>query len=218
MTGLPEAVVFDCDGTLADTESISERAWSDVLATYGYALTREDSLATIGLPYPQVFAYFAARVPLGDPAAFRTAVRARFRSRFATELVLFDDAIGLLRTLVGHGVPVAVASSSSHAHVERVLACAGTDGLVGAIVGSEDVTRHKPHPEPYLAAVAALGAPPGRSAAIEDTAVGVASARSAGLYTVAVVRGHVPAADLEAADRQVATVSLRDLKDGPWTR
>ncbi|MFU8840854.1 MAG: HAD family hydrolase [Nitriliruptoraceae bacterium] len=217
MTALPQAVVFDCDGTLADTEPISDRAWADVLRERGYVPTVADARETVGRPYRETFAHFDTRVPLGDPAVFRRALRERFLARFATELVLFDDAVGLLRALAGRGVPIGVASSSTHAHVARVLERAEVDGLVDAVVGSDDVTRHKPDPEPYRRALRLLEAEPSRSAAVEDTDVGVASARAAGLFTIAVVRGHIPPGDLAAADRIVLTVSLDDLEGGPWT-
>src|SRR6056297_3396141 len=118
---LPQAVVFDCDGTLADTEPISDRAWADVLVERGYSPTASDARATVGRPYPETFAHFAARVDLGEPTAFRRALRERFLARFATELELFEDSVGLLRTLAARGVPIGVASSSSHDHVARVL-------------------------------------------------------------------------------------------------
>ncbi len=207
-------VVFDCDGTLADTEPISDRAWADVLGELGYVPTAEDRRTTVGRPYAVTFAHFARRVPLGDPEAFRVRLRGRFLARFDTELEVFDDAVGTLRSVVAAGLPVAVASSSTRAHVERVLERAGLAGEVRAIVTAEDVARHKPDPEPYLLAASRLGAPPGRCRAVEDTEVGVASARAAGLYTVAVVRGHVPGADLVHADRVVSSLSVSDLALG----
>ncbi len=215
---LPQAVVFDCDGTLADTEPISDRAWADVLSERGYTPTAADARATVGRPYPETFAYFAGRVDLGEPSAFRRALRTRFLDRFATELELFEDTVGVLRTLASRGVPIAVASSSSHEHVARVLGRARLTRLVDVVIGSDDVVRHKPHPEPYLQAVGALGADPAASVAVEDTDVGVASALAAGLYTVAVVRGHVPAAELVAADRVVTTLTLDDLEARRWMR
>ncbi len=211
----PAGVVFDCDGTLADTEPISDAAWADVLGDLGYVPTDEDRRATVGRPYPVTFAHFATRVPLGDPAAFRGRLRARFLARFDADLTLFDDAVGVLRELVAAGVPVAVASSSSHAHVDRVLARAGVAELVGAVIGADDVTRHKPQPEPYLSAATALGVPPRRCAAVEDTDVGVASARAAGMFTVAVLRGHLPPADLAHAHRVVERLTRADLSPGP---
>ena len=208
----PAGVVFDCDGTLADTEPIAQASWTDVLDAFGYVPTEQDRRATLGRPYPVTFAHFAQRVPLGDPVSFRRRLRERFLTRFETELVLFDDAIGVLRALVDAGVPVGVASSSSRDHVLRVLERAEVVPVVGAVVGADDVDRHKPHPAPYLAAAAQLGVAPGRCAAVEDSDVGVASARAAGMFTVAVVRGHLPRAELSEAHRVVDRLTRADLE------
>lgn len=212
-----EAVVFDCDGTLADTEPISDRAWADVLGGLGYEPTAEDRLATVGRPYAATFAHFATRVQLGDPALFRQRLRARFQERFAGELRLFDDAIEVLRAVAAGGLPVAVASSSTRAHVQRVLERADVTELVTAIVGAEDVRQHKPHPEPYLLAAAKLSVTARLCRAVEDTEVGVASAQAAGMHTIAVLRGHVPAAALGHADRVVETLTIADLEPLTWT-
>lgn len=214
MRRLPPAVVFDCDGTLADTEPISDRAWADVLGELGYVPTAEDRRTTVGRPYAVTHAHFAQRVALGDPVAFRTRLRERFLVRFDTELELFDDAVGVLRSVVAAGLPVAVASSSTRAHVERVLERAQLTAEVRAIVAAEDVARHKPDPEPYRLAASRLGAPPARCRAVEDTDVGVTSARAAGLYTVAVVRGHVAEDELAHADRVVDSLRVSDLALG----
>lgn len=217
MTGnRPAGVVFDCDGTLADTEPISDGAWAEVLGELGYTPTAADRRATVGRPYPVTFAHFAARVPLGDATAFRTRLRARFLARFDTDLTLFEDTLEVLRTLATAGVAVGVASSSSHEHVARVLARAGVEDLVGVVIGADDVERHKPAPEPYLAAATKLGVPAARCAAVEDTDVGVDSALAAGMFTVAVVRGHVPRADLAHAHRVVDALTIADLEFDPW--
>ncbi|SRR6056297_581843 len=208
------AVVFDCDGTLADTEPISDRAWADVLGELGYLPTVEDRRTTVGRTYAATFAHYAQRVPLGDPAEFRDRIRARFLARFETELELFEDAVGTLRSVTAAGLEVAVASSSTRDHVVRVLERAELSAEVSAIIAAEDVARHKPHPEPYLRAAAELGTPPARCRAVEDTAVGVTSARAAGLYTIAVVRGYVPGDELTHADRVVSSLSLSDLALG----
>ena len=218
MTGTrPAGVVFDCDGTLADTEPISDRAWAEVLGELGYSPTADDRRATVGRPYAATFAHFAARVPLGDAAAFRTRLRSRFLAHFDTDLTLFEDALSVLRAMAAAGVAVGVASSSSHEHVARVLARAGVEDLVGVVIGADDVARHKPAPEPYLTAASRLGVPPARCAAVEDTDVGVASALAAGMFTVAVVRGHLPRADLAHAHRVVDVLSVTDLEFDPWT-
>jgi HAD superfamily hydrolase (TIGR01509 family) len=211
---LPSAVVFDCDGTLADTESLSDRAWTETLARRGYTATPADFRAVIGRPFPQNWAYFAARHDLGDQATFRAELRDRFVALFDAELTLYADAVTTLRTLVEHDVPVAVASSSSREHVERVLERGALTGLVAAIVGADDVERHKPDPAPYLLACDALGATPTATAAVEDTPVGIAAATAAGLFTVGVVRAATSAAELDAADRVVHEVTVASLVRG----
>jgi HAD superfamily hydrolase (TIGR01509 family) len=198
-TRLPAAVVFDCDGTLADSESLSNRAWSATLAARGYRATDADFEAVIGHPFPQNWAYFSARAELGEPTAFRSELRERFRALFDAELELHADAVTTLRTLAREGVPIAVASSSTHAHVVRVLERGALTPLVRVVVGADDVERHKPDPEPYLAAARELGVPPAHCSAVEDTPVGIASARGAGMYTVGIVRAHGDPETLMAA-------------------
>lgn len=205
----PLAVVFDCDGTLADTESVAERAWEELLAHRGYVATAEDHDAIIGLPFAQSWDHYAARVDLGPADAFRTQLRSRFVELLDQGLHLYDDALTTLERLADAGIAIAVASSSTRAHVERVLELGGVRDLVTAVVSADDVDEHKPAPRPYLEAVAALRVAPDRAAAVEDTAVGIASARAAGLYTVGVRRRRTPAERLAAADVVVETVEVR---------
>jgi HAD superfamily hydrolase (TIGR01509 family) len=209
--GLPPAVVFDCDGTLADTESLSDQAWRESLAAHGYEATEADFRAVIGHPFPQNWAYFAAKVDLGDQATFRRRLRGRFLELFDRDLELHDDAVDTLRQLAEAGVPIAVASSSSHEHVLRVLDRGGLTDLVAAVVGADDVPRHKPDPTPYVVAARHLGVEAARCTAVEDTVVGVASAVAAGMFTIAVVRAHGDAEALADADRVVDRVTLEAL-------
>jgi HAD superfamily hydrolase (TIGR01509 family) len=200
---LPQGVVFDCDGTLADTESLSARAWREVLGRRGLEATPEDHAAIIGRAWPAGFEHYSTRAELGDRDAFRAELRAFAADLYAEELELFPDAVATLLALREADVPVAVASSSSREHVRRCLVRGDLLGHVTAIVGADDVRDHKPHPEPYLAAAAALGLGAERCTAVEDTPIGVASARAAGSFTVAVVRGVLAEEELSAADRVV---------------
>lgn len=211
---LPEGVVFDCDGTIADTERLSDIAWREALQRRGYPADASDFAALVGRPFAHNWAHFSARADLGDVDAFRADVRTRFQELFATDLELHDDAVGVIRELVRRGVAVAVASSSSREHVERVLDRAGLVREITVTVCSDDVTEHKPLPAPYLEACRRLGIAPLRSSAVEDTTVGATSARAAGLFTVAVRRAHA-APDLAAhADRTVDLLTLEDLVRG----
>jgi HAD superfamily hydrolase (TIGR01509 family) len=211
-TSYPPAVVFDCDGTLADTESLSDQAWRESLTAHGYEPTEADFRAVIGHPFPQNWAYFSARIDLGDQATFRARLRGRFLELFDRDLELHDDAVDTLRELAAAGVPIAVASSSSHEHVLRVLDRGDLTDLVGAVVGADDVSRHKPDPTPYVVAARQLGVEAARCSAVEDTVVGVASAVAAGMFTVAVVRSHGDPEALAAAHRVVDEVTVESLR------
>lgn len=208
MTALPDAVLFDCDGTLADTESISAACWQEALAERGYRMTEADARSVLGHPFVRSFAHYADKVALGDPARFREELRACFGERLTRELVLYDDALETLRSLRSKGVPVAVVSSSSRAHVRRILEQGEITGQVGLIVGADDVEEHKPSPCPYRVAARQLGVDPGRCTVVEDTATGIAAGVAAGCFVVGVQRPHNDLGTLRAAHRVVAAVTV----------
>ncbi len=212
LTSLPAGVVFDCDGTIADTESLSSRAWTETLATHGYIPGPDDFDAVIGHPFPKNWAYFSARADLGEQAVFRASLRERFIELFDRDLMIYPDAVATMLALHAAGIPVAVASSSGHSHVDRVLERADLVGVVRVVVGADDVERHKPDPEPYLTAAAGLGLAPTSCTAIEDTAVGLVSAGKAGMFTVGIVRDHGSPQGLAGANRVVDELALDVLR------
>ncbi|MEX2486550.1 MAG: HAD family phosphatase [Nitriliruptoraceae bacterium] len=201
------AVVFDCDGTIADTESLAERAWSELLGEAGYRPTADDFAAIIGRSFMHNWQHFRAHVDLGDAEAFVARLRARYTELFAAGLDIYLDAVATIRDVASSGRAVAVASSSRHRHVIDVLERAGIAGIVDVVIGADDVARHKPDPLPYARAVDLLGVPAEHTTAVEDTAVGIASATAAGLFTVAVHR-RGGAHELSGADRVVTQLTL----------
>lgn len=203
---LPAGVVFDCDGTLVDTEPVSRRAWTTVLRRRGYEPTVEDFAAIIGHVWPRTFERFRNRVRIGDVDAFREEIRSEWERLWEEGIELFEDAVATLVAVTDAGVPVAVCSSSGRAHIERVLALGGLRDRVTVVVGREDTTTHKPQPGPYTFAVRELGLPPSRCTALEDTAVGVAAARAAGLFTVGVLRSGTAPQLLAEAHRVVSRI------------
>lgn len=192
----PLAVAFDCDGTIADTESPSLTAWSDTLTARGVPWSIGDLVALVGRPFVDNWTFFSARGDLGDEGEFRAEVRTRFRALIEQGLEVHDDVVGSMRVAHEQGAAVAVVSSSTRDHVGRILEHAGVAGLVRCIVASGDTAAHKPSPEPYLAACAQLGVAPDRTVGVEDTPTGARSSRAAGLWTVAVRRVHT-GADVE---------------------
>ena len=214
VTERPDAVLFDCDGTLADTEPISDRAWQDVLSGYGYAITSQDLRAVVGQPFAASYAHYAAKVGLEDPARLRARLRERFVARFESEMSLYRDAVDTLRELVVDGTPVAVVSSSSREHVARVLTWGELAAVVPLVVAAEDVNEHKPAPEPYVLAASHLGVDPTGCTVVEDTSVGVAAGLAAGCFVVGVRRAHNDERSLVAAHRVVDEVTTRSLTHG----
>lgn len=208
---LPEGVVFDCDGTIADTETLSKVAWRERLADVGYEASGEDFLHITGHPFPHNWDYFAGKADLGDPETFRGGLRARFQELSEAHLEVYQDTIVTMRAAAAAGIPLAVASSSSREHVLRVLEQGEVGDLVKAIVAFGDTDRPKPHADPYAEAVRQLGRDARSCVAVEDTPVGVASATAAGLFTVAVLRRGTTRQVMAAADRVVETVTFEAL-------
>jgi HAD superfamily hydrolase (TIGR01509 family) len=201
------AVIFDCDGTLVDSEPLARTAWERSLAPYGYALTDADAESCIGLPYPRVHAYFADRAELPAADAFWGEFSGELFALIDSELELFEDAVGAVRSLRSRGVPVAVASSSPRERLERTLGRAGLLDAFDVVVAGDEVTHGKPAPDMFLLAAARLGVEPSACVVIEDSPPGVQAGIAAGMFTLAVCRVPGTEASLAAADRVVDTVS-----------
>lgn len=201
------AVIFDCDGTLVDSEPLARLAWERGLERYGYALTDADAEASIGLPYPRVHAYFADRAPLPGADAFWVEFSGDLFALIDSSLVLFEDAVGAVRSLRARGVPVAVASSSPHERLQRTLGRAGLLDAFDVVVSGDEVEHGKPAPDMFLLAASRLGVEASACVVIEDSPPGVQAGLAAGMFTLAVCRVPGTEASLAAADRVVDTVT-----------
>jgi HAD superfamily hydrolase (TIGR01509 family) len=194
------AVIFDCDGTLVDSEPLARTAWERALAVHGYALTDEDAEASVGLPYPRVHAYYAERVELPAAEPFWGEFSGELFALIDRELVPFDDAVEAARELRRRGIPVAVASSSPRDRLDRTLSRAGLLDAFDVVVAGDEVTNGKPAPDMFLLAAERLGVPPERCIVIEDSPPGVQAGVAAGMHTIGVAR---TGAELAGADRVV---------------
>jgi sugar-phosphatase len=183
-----DAVVFDMDGLLIDSEPLWQEAEIEVFARVGIALDRELCLRTRGRKIDEVVDYWYARRPWRTPSrrALRDAVvervgglvRERGRAKPGVEHAL--DFFG------ARGLPLAIASSSPHQLIEAVLAKLGIGARFRARHSGEDEVRGKPDPAIFLGAARKLGVPAGRCLAFEDSPSGVLSAKAAGMRCVAV--------------------------------
>ncbi len=206
------AVIFDCDGTLVDSEPLARRAWDEGLGRYGYTIREDDYAGLIGLPYRRVHGFFAARAPaLPDADAFWEEYSAGLFHLIDTALEPFDDALETVRALQERGVAVAIASSSPRARLDRTLRRAGLDGTFAVSVAGDEIAHGKPAPDMFLAAAERLGVEPASCVVIEDSAPGVAAGVAAGMRTVGVARAPEAKPSLAAADRVVERLRVEDV-------
>ena len=198
-------VVFDCDGTLVDSEPLSGEAWRRVTAPYGYEITDADLAAVVGFPYVRTHAFMAERVALPDPETLLPDLNRILFALIDERLQPFEDAVTAVRELEERGAAVAVASSSVRVRLDRTLAHAGLHFEVS--IAGDEVEHGKPAPDMFLLAAERLGVAPEHCAVVEDSPPGVAAGRAAGMPTLGVCRVPGTEATLAAADRVVDHVS-----------
>jgi len=207
------AVIFDCDGTLVDSEPLARVAWERALAPYGLTMTEADLERVVGLPYPRVHAYYAERGSLPDADAFWPALSSELFALIDERLEPFADAVGAVRELQVRGVPVAVASSSPRERLEHTLVRGGLAGCFAVSVAGDEVARGKPAPDLFLAAARALGVPPAGCVVVEDSPPGVEAGLAAGMSVLGVAREPGAHAALDGAHRVTATLTAEGILD-----
>ena len=204
---LPAAVIFDFDGVVLDSETPEYEAHRRIYERHGAALTVEEWCDCIGIHSEgheeRWFSRLCERV---DPAPTPEEYQAE-RKRNFIELVPREPRRGireLLEALRDANVPTAIASSAPARWVVPAADRIGMTPLFRTIVSGSDVARGKPAPDVYLEATRRLGVDPAWSVAIEDSGPGLASARAAGLKTVAIPHWLTEQHELTGADLRVA--------------
>jgi HAD superfamily hydrolase (TIGR01509 family) len=202
-----DAVVFDMDGVIVD----SEQVWDDVrehLAKergghwHGGAQT-----AMMGMSSPEWSAYMHHEIGLSEsPEEINAEVVARMLERYRERLPLIDGAVEAVRRLAPE-FRLGIASSSNRPLIDSVLERAGIADVFDAVVSSEEVARGKPAPDVYLETMRRFDAEPATTAAIEDSANGIRAAHAAGMHVIALPNAHYPPAPdaLALADAVIAS-------------
>jgi len=181
-----EAVLFDMDGLLVDTEPLWFETEADVMARLGAPWTEQDQEQLLGGSMDNTVGYLLARATRPAPPAdvARWMTEGMLRRAAEGRVVVRPGARALLDEVARAGLPFALVTGSQRPFTEAVLASTGFRFPV--TVTGDDVTRTKPDPEPYLLAAKLLDADPGQCVALEDSPNGVASATTAGCFVVAV--------------------------------
>ncbi|MFE9968671.1 HAD family hydrolase [Streptomyces sp. NPDC005525] len=188
-----EAVVFDFDGTLADTTPSHEDALRAALQPHGFDLDHDWYRQHVGLSIHDLL----AALPGGRQLPHDEIIRHSRTHLLATvhSITPIACVVSLLRAARHAGLPCAVASGASRLLVHPGIDSLGLRHEFAAIIAREDVPHGKPAPDPYLAAARQLGVPPGHCLAVEDAPDGVTSARAAGMHVITVVNGHLAPTD-----------------------
>ncbi len=179
----PEGLIFDCDGTLADTMPLHWRAWQVISARYGIYLPIERFYSLGGVPSREILKVHSAEQGLTlDHLAVAREKETEYLPLIA-QVEPINAVVGIVRE--NHGkIPMAVASGGTRRSIGQVLEHLGIGQLFQAIVTSEDVTRQKPAADIFLEAARRIGVPPHRCRAYEDTDLGMQAIRAAGMEAI----------------------------------
>lgn len=191
MSGAFRGVVFDLDGVLADSEGLHIEAWKLTLQRLQVPWQQVPLHQWVGVPDVRLVdqAVIDYRIPL-SPRRLLQRKRAAFRDLVARTLQPFEGVREELSTL--DSVPLGLATATPRREAELMLRVMGLRKLFRATVTGDDVRNPKPHPETYLTAARRIGLEPRDCLALEDSPVGLRSAREAGLTALAVVNTYGP--------------------------
>jgi HAD superfamily hydrolase (TIGR01509 family) len=205
---LTEAVVFDLDGVLLQSEEVWDAVRERYVREAGGRYDEEVQRAMMGMSAPEWSRYLHEEAEVRqDPEDINRDVVERMLEAYRRELPLLPGAVEAVRR-TAESFPLGLASSSNREVFEAVLDLAGIADCFSATVSSEEVARGKPAPDVYLEAARRLGVEPERCAAVEDSHAGIRSAKSAGMRVVAIPNAGYPPDDeaLELADEVVGSL------------
>jgi len=206
-----EAVVFDLDGVIVDSEHVWDAAREALARERGGRWHEGAQQDMMGMSSVEWSRYMHDVIGLKDPPEEISAeVARRLEATYREELPLIDGATEAVARLAERW-PLAVASSSNRPIIDLVLELSGLDRFFRATVSSEEVPRGKPAPDVYLEAARRLGADPERSAAVEDSSSGILSARAAGMRVVAIPNMRFPPGEEALAAADVVIPSIGEL-------
>jgi HAD superfamily hydrolase (TIGR01509 family) len=222
-----QAIIFDLDGLMVDSEPLAKDAWRAFLAGYGHTLDKETINAMLGLRLMDSARLIKERFNL--PLAVEQIAARRgelFLASLAGNLQPMPGLVELLNAVDARGLRRAVATSSPGLYAPAMLREVGAANGFEAVITGDMVAQGKPAPDIYLAAAAALALPPVACLALEDSPKGVRAAKAAGIRCVAVPNALSAGLDLSEADEVLPSLGavaerLDELvnwtDDGRWT-
>lgn len=183
MLGPDDALIFDCDGTLADTMPAHHQAWQMTLGQLGASFPLDRFYALAGIPTRTIAGMLASEYGLTiDPGELALRKEQAYIDNVAV-VAPIEKVVAVARAGRGR-VPMAVASGSRRVVLEKTLRHIGIHDWFPVVIAAEDTARHKPEPDVFLEAARRLGVVPGRCVVYEDADLGIEAARRAGMRFV----------------------------------
>ncbi len=178
------ALIFDCDGTLADTMPIHFRAWTAMLSRHGIPFPETRFYQLGGMPTSRIIRLLSEEtgVPVTDVEAMVLAKEGHFLE-LLHEVTAVDAVVRIAAAHRGK-LPMAVASGGYRDVVRQTLDAIGVRDWFATVVCAEDTAHHKPEPDVFLEAAKRLAVPPPACVVFEDTDIGLEAARRAGMAGV----------------------------------
>ena len=190
-----EAVVFDLDGVIVDSEHVWDDVRQRLAEERGGTWHDQASRDMMGMSSPEWSRYMHDVIGLSEPPEeINAEVVRRLEALYREEIPLLPGAVDAVRSLAARW-PLGLASSSNRELIDLVLATSGLKSYFAATVSSEEVPRGKPAPDVYLEAARRLGVDPTVCVAVEDSENGIRSAKAAGMRVIAIPNPQYPPAD-----------------------
>jgi HAD superfamily hydrolase (TIGR01509 family) len=206
-----EAVIFDLDGVLIDSEHVWDDVRQELAEERGGRWHDQASRDMMGMSSHEWSRYMHDVIGLSESAEeINAEVVRRMEAVYRERVPLLAGAVEAVERLAARW-PLGLASSSNRELIDLVLETSGLDGSFKAVVSSEEVPRGKPAPDVYLEAARRLGVEPTQCAAVEDSENGIRSAKAGGMRVIAIPNPRYPPADEALADADVILRSTADL-------
>jgi HAD superfamily hydrolase (TIGR01509 family) len=206
-----EAVVFDLDGVLLDSEHVWDEVREQLARERGGRWHERAQADMMGMSSSEWSRYMHDVIGLEEsPEEINDEVVRRMQARYGERLPLVEGAVEAVRRLAGR-FRLGLASSSNRLLIDAVLAATGLEEVFEVTVSSEEVPRGKPAPDVYLEAVRRLGVRPEQAVAVEDSAAGIKAAHDAGMRVIAIPNRRYPPPDDALALADVVLRSLDEL-------
>ncbi len=204
-----KAILFDFDGVLVDSELVNIKAGVKTFEDRGMPLTDEERAYVIGKSSVDYVPHFLKTRSIIDPDIHHSAIEELRRNYDAMweDIVTLTPGVGkVLSSLKTRGKKLAIATTNRHSTIDRFFNTFGFIDVFDVVVTGEDVKRRKPDPEVYILAIQKLGIAPSECVVVEDTAIGIAAGKAAGLQCIAVPNVYTRDNDFSSADHVIGSL------------